>query len=145
MQLMEDKILTEGKAVADTITSFVLQPQSEIQRVRRYLNEHGYRIVREDMVEEDGKYYPMMRVVHGEAEEYTACEYLYGRCLLREKHPVLEKFLKREQQIKESVFCQLMKHKNSESAFQRMEELRKEMELVKEALAYYELQTDEKE
>lgn len=131
------RILTEGKEVADTITSFVLQPQSEIQRVRRYLNEHGYRIIQEDMVEEDGKYYPMMRVVHGEAEDYTACEYLYGRCLLRNQHPVLEKYLKRKLQIKESVFCQLMKHKNSESAFSRMEELKTEMEMVKEALNYY--------
>ena len=90
-----------------------------------------------DFYEEDGKYYPMMRVVHGEAEDYTACEYLYGRCLLRNQHPVLEKYLNRELQIKESVFCQLMKHKNSESAFSRMEELKTEMEMVKEALNYY--------
>ena len=40
------------------ISSFILQPQSEIDKVRRYLNEHGYRIVEERMVEESGKFYP---------------------------------------------------------------------------------------
>ncbi|MCD8011582.1 MAG: tRNA (adenine(22)-N(1))-methyltransferase TrmK [Lachnospiraceae bacterium] len=39
----------------------ILQPQSEIQQVRAYLARKDWRIVREDMVFEDGKYYPMMK------------------------------------------------------------------------------------
>lgn len=39
----------------------ILQPQSEIWLVRAWLERSGWRIVREDMVREDGKYYPMMR------------------------------------------------------------------------------------
>ena len=130
-------ILEAASRVLPGMKELILQPQSEIAKVRRWLEDQGWQIAEEDMVEEDGKYYPMMRVVHGEAEDYTACEYLYGRCLLRNQHPVLEKYLKRELQIKESVFCQLMKHKNSESAFSRMEELKTEMVMVKEALNYY--------
>ena len=34
------------------------------------------------MVEEDGKFYPMMKVIHGKKEEYTICEYTYGKRLL---------------------------------------------------------------
>ncbi|MGN0346950.1 MAG: class I SAM-dependent methyltransferase [Lachnospiraceae bacterium] len=41
----------------------ILQPQSEIHKVRRYLRENGFRIQDEDMVFEDGKYYPMMRAI----------------------------------------------------------------------------------
>ena len=39
----------------------ILQPQSEIWLVRGWLDRNGWEIVREDMVCEDGKYYPMMR------------------------------------------------------------------------------------
>ncbi len=39
----------------------ILQPQSEIWLVRAWLEHGGWRLVREDMVCEDGKYYPMMR------------------------------------------------------------------------------------
>ena len=132
------KILTEGKEVVDTLETLILQPQSEIGKVRCFLNEHGLRIVEEDMVEEDGKFYPMMKVIHGEKENYTICEYTYGKRLLEGRHPVLKKYLDREMTIKESVFSQLFKHQNSTSAAERMEELKKEIILTQEALKYYE-------
>lgn len=39
----------------------ILQPQSEIWLVRAWLEQSGWQIVRENMICEDGKYYPMMR------------------------------------------------------------------------------------
>jgi tRNA (adenine22-N1)-methyltransferase len=56
-------ILTDGEEVCRSAKELILQPQSEIAAVRRYLREHAYRIAAEDMVFEDGKYYPMMRVI----------------------------------------------------------------------------------
>ncbi|MBS5673586.1 MAG: tRNA (adenine(22)-N(1))-methyltransferase TrmK, partial [Lachnospiraceae bacterium] len=44
----------------------VLQPQSEIEQFRRFLTEDGWCILEEDMVLEDGKYYPMMSVTKKE-------------------------------------------------------------------------------
>lgn len=78
------------------------------------------------------------KVIHGKKEEYTICEYTYGKRLLLEQHPVLKKYLDREMQIKESVFQQLFKHQNSVSAAERMEELKQEIILTQEALKYYE-------
>ncbi|MCC8138317.1 MAG: class I SAM-dependent methyltransferase [Clostridiales bacterium] len=43
----------------------ILQPQSEVPQVRAYLEEAGFSVVREDMVMEEGKYYPMMKAVPG--------------------------------------------------------------------------------
>ena len=85
-----------------------------------------------------GKFYPMMKFIHWKKEEYTICEYTYGKRLLLEQHPVLKKYLDREMQIKESVFQQLFKHQNSASAAERMEELKQEIILTQEALKYYE-------
>ena len=132
------KILTEGYPVVEILDTMILQPQSEIGKVRRFLNEHNLQITEENMVEEDGKFYPMMKVIHGKKEEYTICEYTYGKRLLLEQHPVLKKYLDSEMQIKESVFQQLFKHQNSVSAAERMEELKQEIILTQEALKYYE-------
>ena len=46
----------------------ILQPQSDIDRVRRCLAENGFLIIQEDMVCEDGKYYQMMKAVPGKME-----------------------------------------------------------------------------
>lgn len=132
------RILEEGKEVVERLDACILQPQSEIRKVREYLASHFLKIVKEDMVEEDGKFYPIMKAVHGESETYTACEYLYGRYLLKNQHPVLKKYLQREMAIKESIFRQLDKRMNSESAAQRKEEIRREIILISEALEYFE-------
>ena len=57
------RILTEGKEKIAAIKVLVLQPQSEITLVRAFLRERGYRIIHENMVYEDGKFYPMMKAV----------------------------------------------------------------------------------
>lgn len=132
------RILQEGKEVADQLNALILQPQSEICRVRRFLTENGYRIEQEDMVLEDGKYYPVMRVVHGTKEPYEEWEYLYGKRLLEARHPVLLEFLKRELHIKESILEQLAGRSGSESARERAEEICREREWIQKALAQYE-------
>ena len=45
------KILTQTPQVTDSLQEFILQPQSEIAKVREYLNSNGFISVAEDMVE----------------------------------------------------------------------------------------------
>ena len=56
------RILREGAGTVQSLKECILQPQSEIEQVRAFLLEEGFSFIREDMVEEDGKYYPMMSV-----------------------------------------------------------------------------------
>ena len=132
------KILEDSKAVVDSLKFAVLQPQSEIAKVRKYLNRNGLVIIDEDMVEEDGKFYPMMKVVHGEPQVYEEYEYIFGKLLLEKKHPVLHKFLLREQYIQESIVEQLSKHIGSESAEQRTREILHERQYTLQALERFE-------
>ncbi|MCM1430271.1 MAG: class I SAM-dependent methyltransferase [Muribaculaceae bacterium] len=96
------RILSAGEAVCGQAEELILQPQSDIARVREYLRLRGYRIDAEEMVW-DGKYYPMLRAVHapeacgvrGE-EEMALLGDLYGPLLLRDKHPLLLSFLEKE-------------------------------------------------
>lgn len=55
-------VRTDG-SVDWSVRELILQPQSEIEEVRRFLHEHHFLIVDEDMLIEDGKYYTAMRAV----------------------------------------------------------------------------------
>lgn len=63
------KILSEDRHKTESFAELILQPQSEVEAFRRWLREQGYRITDEKMVEEDGKFYPMMRVVTEDVRE----------------------------------------------------------------------------
>lgn len=56
------RILSDDPAKTESFRELILQPQSEIERFRRWLRMQGYCITDENMIEEDGKFYPMMRV-----------------------------------------------------------------------------------
>ena len=131
------RILSEGRSVVDTLSSCILQPQSEPEKVRRYLGENGLMIEDEDMVEEDGKFYPMMRVIHGTPEPCEDYEYVYGKKLLQKRHPVLHRFLLREKGIQESILEQLARRTESESARHREAEILRERKLTQRALKSY--------
>lgn len=131
------KIMEEGEMIFKNLKEFILQPQSEIAKVRQYLCEHQYRIVQEDMVLEDGKFYPMMKVVNEQAESYDKTELQYGKLLLKEKHPVLKLFLEKEQKTKEQILERLSQEE-SEQILQRKRELLDELEQIKGLLGIYE-------
>lgn len=58
-------ILEEGRGLIRDMKQVILQPQSEIDEVRAYLRDNGFLIDKEDIVCEEGKYYPMMRALPG--------------------------------------------------------------------------------
>lgn len=75
-------ILSDDKTKTESFRELILQPQSEVEQFRAWLRNQGYRITEENMIEEDGKFYPMMRVEPGQekqgAESYDY-EEIYDR------------------------------------------------------------------
>ena len=132
------KILEDVKEKPLGIREWILQPQSELRRVREYLLASGYQVIAEDMVLDEGKFYPMMKVIRGEKESYREEELCYGKLLLRQKHPVLELFLKKELTIKTGIYDSLSED-SKEGIRKRKEELKKEIGLIQEALKEYAL------
>lgn len=130
------RILEQGQAVTEAVGYFILQPQSEIIKVRRFLEDSQMTVKAEDFVEEDGKYYPMMLVCHGSEEPHSAMELKYGRKLLKEAHPVLKQYLEYEIKTKEEILKQLKKG-SGERIRKRSEELAEELGCAKEALRVY--------
>lgn len=131
------RILQEGRERVKEMETFILQPQSGIADVRKYLEESGMRIIQEDMVEEEGKFYPILRAEHGQEKELSAVELKYGRRLLENRHPVLKRFLGREDRIKKDVMEALQKEEKSARAKERLAVLEEERKLLKEALSHF--------
>lgn len=121
------RILSDGEAVREQAKELVLQPQSDVPEVRRFLREQGWRIDAEDMVCEDGKYYPMMRAVHGKEkgadDELERLGERYGRLLIEGKNPVLRDYLERERRKYEQILAQLAGQESGQRK-QRTRELR---------------------
>jgi len=110
----------------------ILQPQSEIFLVRRWLQEHGWRIEAENMVFEDGKYYPMMKAVPGKMQ-LGRIEEVYGPKLLRDKNPVLQEYLVWER----GVFSKIeegLTHADPGKAGARPKEISEKIALCDEAM-----------
>ena len=60
------KILSAHPEKTAGLSWLVLEPQSEVRLVRRWLTENGFFIAKEDMVLEDGKYYPVILAANRE-------------------------------------------------------------------------------
>ncbi len=122
------KILTDDPAKTTAFTEFVFQPQSEIPDFRRFLREQGLKIIDEDMIYEDGKYYPIMKAIPGESEsEQPLLEDRYGPILLQRKHPVLLKYLEKEWQSTVNLMQILEKAEITPKTIARHAELSQEL------------------
>lgn len=135
-------ILGDGEAVCRSAGELILQPQSELERVRHFLDTGGYRIDAEEMVKEDGKYYPMMRVHYEPLETGTPSEkrdvfYLYGELLLKRRHPVLLEYLERERGLQEGIWKKLKEQPQTGQIKTRISEVEHVLAQNGEALAYY--------
>ena len=129
-------ILSEGEKVCKAASELILQPQSDIRKVREYLRLHHYKIVDEDMICEDCKYYPIMRVINVELDnawmkmdEQTrvACD-IYGPLLLRNGNPVLRRFLVRQHRQLTQILQTLQAQTMSEKIETRIAEVSEELQ-----------------
>ncbi len=124
-------ILSEGKEVCRSVKELILQPQSELAKVRQFLREHAFEIIDEDMVIEDGKYYPMMKAVPVETpvvwnqlpqEVIPACD-MYGPLLLKNGNPSLRKYLVKQHKQLQKILKELEKQPESKAISKRKEEV----------------------
>lgn len=134
------KILTEGMEKVKKMQEIILQPQSELHLVREYLRQQGFYIDKEDMVFEDGKYYPMMHIlVHSDKKnEDSPVEDKFGPVLLREKHPVLREFLEYTQNTLDVIDKKLAAEEKTDKIENRIIELKMQQKEVADALSYFE-------
>ena len=134
-------ILSDGREVCRSVKELILQPQSELDKVRQFLRKNRYKIIDEDMVIEDGKYYPMMKVVPVDDDKFwrnlpeeaiPACD-MYGPILLKNGNPSLRKFLVKQHKQLEKILKELEKLPESKKIAARKKEVSEEISLNESA------------
>lgn len=134
--LMVD-ILKAGKIHTDNGVQLILQPQSDIKSVRECIEEIGYVIIDEDMIVDENKYYTIIKAIKDKNEISKArCkeyELAYGRILIQQKNEVLVGFLK-EELLKYIDIINKLSNGNTNSQLERLLEIKKEIDLINEAL-----------
>ncbi|MCI9140109.1 MAG: SAM-dependent methyltransferase [Lachnospiraceae bacterium] len=119
--------------------AYIMQPQSEVPLVRKCLQDKGYEIRAEKMVEEGGKYYPIIKARKGQMNWEREIDFQYGKFLLEEKDPVLYTYLQKQREKVREIERKIKKRgQGSEEIHRRLLTLWEEKNRIKEALESYE-------
>lgn len=114
-------IMEAEKEKTASFRELIFQPQSELAEFRRFLRMQGYCLTEENMIEEEGKFYSVLKAVkcreetlpYEESEEETwqqRMEDRYGPILLEKKSPVLYRYLELEIRICDNIAERLRRH-----------------------------------
>jgi tRNA (adenine22-N1)-methyltransferase len=155
-------ILEEGRAAGklEHVCELVLQPNVGEDAVRHWLAQHGWALMEERILEEDGKIYEVLRAVRSEEaashnselyqasrlparpdselsvsnEEAVELLYRFGPHLLKEPNDVF--YLKWESELlKMERICRQMEQSEADEAVSRAKQFRHEMAQIEEVLA----------
>lgn len=132
--LMEE-ILTCGEHVVSAGKELILQPQSEIFKVRHFLHDHGYRIVKECILKEEGKYYFIIKALPGVQVFDEEFLYEYGEYLLKAKDPLMKEYLEREIEKLQGIL-EVLRDNDSEASGVRKEQIKKSIFKLEKAYHY---------
>lgn len=124
-------ILSKASLLIEHIEQLILQPQQDIEVVRKYLHQIGFRIQDETFVEDEEKYYTVISAVKGKEVYGSEQEYLYGKKLIEKKDPTFKKWVLYKL-AKQTTIYQALLEKDSQSVNKRKQELEKEIEMLKE-------------
>lgn len=126
-------ILKAAMQVAKAADRLILQPQQDIDQVRKFLHANGFKIVTEDFAKDDDKYYTVLVVEKGVEAYDKDYEYIYGKCLIEKKMPLFKEWLMKKQEKLEEIQGHL-KERQGEQPAARMIELEKEISQIKEVI-----------
>lgn len=131
--ILMGRILENAGSFREGYNEFVLSPQSDAEYFRRTLSSLNLVIADEDMLFDMGKYYPVIRAVHGSGNSplpsLTIEELAYGPVLIRKRHPVLKAYLDKEMTAREKILENLSEKGMTEHP--RFSEIQKELRMAR--------------
>lgn len=157
-RLME-RILRTHMEKTRSMRELILQPQSELKEFRTFLRREKFRILAEDAVYEEGKYYFAIKAAYAGEDAGTQSEGEsrfgeqvsarpgqpdmqsiydeYGELLLKCKHPVLQQYLRYRRETAERILEKL-KAEHTAKAAERLLEVRQELTEIEKASGWFE-------
>lgn len=131
-------ILSPSPTVLDAAGRLILQPQSGAGILRRWLFNHGWTIIDEDLLLEHERFYEIIIAEHSpdpglkisrKEEELLDI----GPCLVEKKHPLLVSLLQEKISLAENVLRSL-RHAKTPAARKMRREWRKKIDLCRRVI-----------
>lgn len=126
-------ILKAAMPVVKAADRLILQPQQDIDQVRKFLHAHGFKIITEDFAKDDDKYYTILVVEKGQESYDKEYEYVYGKCLIEKKLPLFKEWLMKKQDKLEEIKSHLNENQGKQAEI-RIKELEEEIAQIKEVI-----------
>ncbi|MBQ6364520.1 MAG: SAM-dependent methyltransferase [Lachnospiraceae bacterium] len=137
------RILERDPEKVRSFDEIILGPQSEIPLLRKWLRESGFAFAEEKLVPEDGKYYPVMKLLPPGKEGRSAAGNKSAFCpddladwfgcrLLEKKDPVLIRMLERNRRLLTGILEGL----DPDRHLDRIAEIRQELDRIRRAMEY---------
>ena len=127
-------ILTRGAAHLPHLRCLVLQPMSGQEKLREWLDTHGWYPQQEDLVRDEGKFYEIIAAVPGQDHVYPQLRYRVGPRLLEERHPLLVPYLTDQKSHWEKVAAQVEQSRSHDKNV-RLQDVNNRIQQLEEVLA----------
>lgn len=138
--MLMESILLKGEKVAKRLKNLVLQPQSDFMYFRQFLFQHGYEILAEDMVFEDGKYYTVFKVTPNKSINEKDFDILlpeekrYGSFFFSNRNQIFSQYLIHEREICVQVQEVLSNGQDTEKNKIRRQEIEDKLFVIQKAI-----------
>ncbi len=131
------QILEEGKTKLSGVERLILQPNVASHIVRKWLFLNKWTLIDETILEEYGIIYEILVAERGEQDLDVDVEkaVLFGPHLLKERTVIFHKKWLAELEKKKHILAQLNKASPSEEVHKKIETVKREIQLIKEALS----------
>lgn len=133
-------ILESGKEKLSNVKRLVLQPNISAISIREWLIEHGWVLVDEKILEEDGKIYEVLVAEQGNPNGPYKNDLqkglLMGPFLMEEKNEVFKKKWQEEKKNWERILASLAEANESEEVQSKIKELKQKITMVEEVIGH---------
>lgn len=131
-------ILDAGKQKLDQVERLILQPNVGAYVLRKWLKDHNWKLVSEEILKEDGKIYEVLVAENGLDDELYSDHFetklLFGPYLLKEKNKVFLEKWELEKKNWQRILKELEKAEQNASTLEKKKEIEAKLKMVEEVL-----------
>lgn len=137
----------DGRTFRNTVKEWIFSPHTEWEEFRKFLLESDLRIVREELVLEECKFYLVLKASAGDAEApYLEAQragfspdfcFRFGPLMLLRRDPLLLSFLKREQKKEAEIVAHLIRNAADPSTEVRRKELQEDLSKISKLIQMF--------
>jgi tRNA (adenine22-N1)-methyltransferase len=132
-------ILSRGLEKALKADSIILQPQSDIEELRRFLYLKGFTIIDENMIRENEKYYPIIKAIPSFSPLPDELSLSFGPMLLEKKNLILKDFILKESRTNKLILENLLNAEDNERNKEALQKQRRRHELLSSAALLFDI------